>query len=214
MHAYHEVLSFNSMFILPFMAILYFSNFFTSEYSNRTIYIMQTSVHSIGKIFLAKFIMAAISFSLIFIISNIIIISIISFISDNGYITVGNYFTFTVISFKDLLVSIITVIILLNIHYLAWGALSMLISSLIKKGILATLLSIALFISFTVIPIPNQIRNFTFIDGGSSSIALFGLNSSVVYLLQIGISSIAYILIFVWITIVYIEKRPNYWGRI
>lgn len=186
---YHESLYFLGYLVMPFISMSLYSHFISEEYKNRTMSLVVTSIYRKESVILAKFAIATAYFVLIFTITNLISIMIIYAFTNNN--------TSTQISFTD--IALVSVSYL--IYFICWGSLTFLISMFVKKAIASVLISFCIYILSKAIELPYYLQEYTFLEGSNVIAGLLDMNSHFFFIIKKSLITIAYILLFVVLTI-------------
>ncbi|OJF91682.1 hypothetical protein [Alkalibacterium sp. 20] len=189
---FSEVLNFNSYLAFPVITILHFSFFISYELEKGTIYDLRTSIYSHTQIFFAKFLYSIISFSLVFVPANVLLL-LYTYIAD---LNTEEFIGMSLYSWYSILGVFFLTVIMLIIHFVTIGSVTLIINTIGFKQNTTFILSFLIFLLLRIVPIPNFLEKFTFINGATVSNNLLNFENVIYINGQIALSSIIFIIIF------------------
>ncbi|ADC52398.1 hypothetical protein BpOF4_22014 (plasmid) [Alkalihalophilus pseudofirmus OF4] len=157
---------------------------------------MVTSVYSRESIFFAKFIISTTSFSLIFIPANIFLLLYLYLIHGSGVIYSNSGINGTFYYWYEFIGIITVTQVFLIIHFIAIGAITLLINCAIQNRIKVILCSFSVIILFKIVKVPSFLENYTFFNGNTVTTGFIDFQRSFFTNLQITFSTLAFILLF------------------
>lgn len=155
----------NSRFLVEVLVITFFTPILVNEYSSKTIKILFASKFKREKIYLGKYIAAAICFVCLYLIMFMVyfIFSAVFYISVNSIEQL-------IISLQldNMLLRIIIILISECIYLISFGGLIFIISLVSKSKVLTFLISVVILIFYMLIPLPEWSYEYIFFRSGQA----------------------------------------------